>query len=67
MKAPSIDPAHKRWYEFIAFFCISFFVASGNAAEMLEPIDVTPSTVAFLVSLAIESAPLGCAGSYRGG
>jgi len=57
LKPPSIDPAHKRWYEFIAFFCISFFVASGNAAELPEPIDAALSRVAFLASLAIEPAP----------
>ena len=57
LKPPSIDPAHKRWYVFIAFFCISFFVASSNAAELPEPIDEALSTVAFLVRLAIEPAP----------
>ncbi len=57
IKPPSIDPAHKRWYAFITFFCISFFAASGNAVELLESIDEGLSTVAFLVSLAIEPAP----------
>jgi site-specific recombinase XerD len=48
---------YKRWYEFIAFFCMSLFVMSGNAPEFLEPIDEALSTVAFLVSLAIEPTP----------
>jgi len=57
MKAPPIDTAHKRWYGFIAFFCISFFAANGNAVELLESIDEGVSTGAFLVRLAIESDP----------
>src|SRR5947209_7845209 len=67
MKVPSIDPAHKRWYELIAFFCMSLFVASGNAPELFEPIDEALSTVTFLVNLAIEPTPSVVLGSYRGG
>ena len=67
MKVPSIDPAHKRWYELIAFFCMSLFVASGNAPELFEPIDEALSTVTFLVNLAIEPTPSVVLGYYRGG
>jgi hypothetical protein len=53
--ATGCDPfCYKRWYEFIALFCISFFVASGKAAGLLEPNGEALSSVAFLVSLKIE-------------
>lgn len=54
--ATGCDPfCYKRWYEFIALFCIAFFVASGKAAGLLEPSGEALSSVAFLVSLKIES------------
>ena len=58
---------YERWYGFTAFFCMSLFVASGNAPELLEPIDEALSTVAFLVSLAIEPTPSVVLDSYRAG
>ena len=58
---------YERRYEFTAFFCMSLFVASGNAPELLEPIDEALSTVAFLVSLAIEPTPSVVLDSYRAG
>lgn len=65
-ESPLQVTCYKRWLELIAFFCMSLFVASGNALELLEPIDETLATIAFW-SAWQSNRPLSCAGFLSGG